>query len=74
MGVIQVQAESTGSALAGASEGDGERHVFAAGTEASGEFRCSGCGYGVVVRTLLPACPMCRGRVWEEPAANPFDD
>lgn len=36
-----------------------------AGTEASGEFRCSDCGYGAVVRRALPSCPMCGGTVWE---------
>jgi hypothetical protein len=38
-----------------------------AGADAAGEFRCVECGYGVIVRTVLPACPMCRGVVWESP-------
>jgi rubrerythrin len=36
-----------------------------AGTEVSGEFRCSDCGYGAVVQRALPLCPMCGGTVWE---------
>jgi rubrerythrin len=36
-----------------------------AGTEASGEFRCSDCGYGAIVQRALPLCPMCGGIVWE---------
>jgi hypothetical protein len=46
----------------------------AAGSDAAGEFRCADCGYGVVVSTVLPACPMCRGTVWErrEPSASRF--
>ena len=36
-----------------------------AGTEVSGEFRCSDCGYGAVVHRALPPCPMCGGTVWE---------
>jgi hypothetical protein len=36
-----------------------------AGTDASGEFRCSDCGYGAVVHRALPPCPMCGGTVWE---------
>jgi hypothetical protein len=36
-----------------------------AGTEVSGEFRCSDCGYGAVVHRALPLCPMCGGNVWE---------
>ena len=36
-----------------------------AGTEAAGEFRCIGCGYGAVVQRVVPACPMCAGTVWE---------
>jgi rubrerythrin len=35
------------------------------GTPASGEFRCADCGYGAVVRRVLPPCPMCGGTVWE---------
>jgi rubrerythrin len=35
-----------------------------AGTEASGEFRCTDCGYGAVVQHTLPPCPMCGGTVW----------
>lgn len=30
-----------------------------AGTPATGEYRCTGCGYGVTVFTRLPRCPMC---------------
>ena len=41
-----------------------------AGTDVSGEFRCSDCGYGAVVRRVLPACPMCGGTVWESRAAH----
>jgi rubrerythrin len=36
-----------------------------AGTETSGEFRCSDCGYGAVVQRALPPCPMCGGSIWE---------
>jgi hypothetical protein len=36
-----------------------------AGTDVSGEFRCSDCGYGAVVQRALPPCPMCGGTVWE---------
>lgn len=35
-----------------------------AGSDASGEFRCADCGYGAVVKQVLPPCPMCRGTVW----------
>ena len=38
---------------------------FLAGTRASGEFRCTDCGYGAVVQRALPPCPMCHGTVWE---------
>jgi len=37
----------------------------AAGSDASGEFRCADCGYGVVVQRVLPPCPMCHGAAWE---------
>jgi rubrerythrin len=64
--------ESERSHRAVLSSGDGEPVFHAAGEEARGEFRCAECGYGVIVRTALPACPMCRGAVWEEPGASPF--
>jgi rubrerythrin len=38
---------------------------LAAGRNAEGEFRCAECGYGVIVRTVLPQCPMCRGLLWQ---------
>jgi rubrerythrin len=44
-----------------------------AGTEVSGEFRCSECGYGAVVRRALPPCPMCGGTVWESRAPRFVD-
>jgi rubrerythrin len=37
----------------------------AAGVRVSGEFRCADCGYGAIVRSALPPCPMCGGTVWE---------
>jgi hypothetical protein len=30
-----------------------------------GEYRCAGCGYGIVTMSGLPACPMCHGSSWE---------
>ena len=39
-----------------------------AGTEISGEFRCTDCGYGAVVHRALPQCPMCGNTVWESQA------
>ena len=59
---------SEGAAL----EKDGVPVFRAAGTEATGEYHCADCGYGVTVRLLLPVCPMCRGRSWEAPATSPF--
>jgi rubrerythrin len=38
---------------------------FVAGTQIGGEFRCADCGYGAVVHSTLPPCPMCGGTVWE---------
>jgi hypothetical protein len=29
------------------------------------QYCCGTCGYGIVVRTLPAACPMCRGTMWE---------
>jgi hypothetical protein len=36
-----------------------------AGTSVCGEFRCSDCRYGAVIRRELPLCPMCGGSIWE---------
>jgi hypothetical protein len=52
---------------------DGEYVAFReSGEAAKGSFRCSDCGYGVVVTGALPTCPMCGGTVWEESAWSPF--
>lgn len=53
--------------------GDGDYVEFLrAGAPATGEFRCSGCGYGVTVQAKLPLCPMCAGTTWEPAAWSPF--
>ena len=44
-----------------------------AGAPAKGEYRCTGCGYGVTVYSQLPRCPMCGADdAWEQLAWNPF--
>ena len=60
--------------LAGADrEFDGDFVAFLhTGDPAKGSFRCSECGYGVVVTDALPRCPMCGGGVWEEAPWNPL--
>jgi rubrerythrin len=45
---------------------------YAAGDRAIGEFRCSGCGYGVMIGATLPHCPMCGGQAWERGLWAPF--
>ena len=35
------------------------------GTPTRGEFQCSACGYGIAIRGVLPACPMCGAETWE---------
>lgn len=59
---------SNGAAL----DTDGDPVFVRAGSEATGEYHCADCGYGVTVRRLLPVCPMCRGRSWEGAATSPF--
>lgn len=60
-----VQAETLPVRLGPAVEDPGFVDFAAAGSEASGEFRCADCGYGAVIQAVLPPCPMCRGAVWE---------
>lgn len=43
------------------------------GSPAVGTFHCSGCGYGVTVRTTLPRCPMCSGETWEHSSTSTFN-
>jgi hypothetical protein len=43
-----------------------------AGTNATGQFHCADCGYGVTIHTELPRCPMCGGESWEEAAWSPL--
>jgi hypothetical protein len=43
-----------------------------AGGAADEDVVCSGCGYGVAARTILPPCPMCSGRIWEVARTSGF--
>jgi rubrerythrin len=43
-----------------------------AGTHATGEFHCAGCGYGVTIHSELPRCPMCGGGEWEAVSWSPL--
>jgi rubredoxin len=53
--------------------GDGDYVEFSkTGTQASGAFHCSGCGYGVSVQAQLPRCPMCGGTTWEMAGSSVF--
>jgi rubrerythrin len=65
---MQVEPKRTESEVPG---GDGLPVFFTAGSTALGEYRCAECGYGIVARTVLPACPMCRGLSWEDPTTSP---
>lgn len=63
---VEVQADEAANAVGALPVGDSGFAAFAvAGEDVSGEFRCSDCGYGAVVRRALPPCPMCGGTVWE---------
>jgi hypothetical protein len=46
--------------------GDRTGSALSSATEERVEFRCTGCGYGIVVSGSLPLCPMCRSSDWEE--------
>lgn len=51
---------------------DGFVEFFASGSRVKGEYHCAECGYGVTVFTVLPRCPMCGGRAWEQSTWSPF--
>jgi rubrerythrin len=52
--------------IQGAGERRGVAELLLAGQPGAGEFRCSRCGYGVIVQLELPRCPMCSGTAWEQ--------
>lgn len=66
---MQIEARSLERATP---DSDGVPAFLTAGSGALGEFRCAQCGYGVIVRRVLPECPMCRGHSWEDPATSPY--
>ena len=51
---------------------DGAPDFFRTGSEANGEYYCAECGYGVTIFAVLPLCPMCGGRAWEQSNWSPF--
>jgi rubrerythrin len=58
---------------ANAGDSDGDYVVFLhAGDGAKGSYRCTDCGYGVVITAALPLCPMCGSSDWEESEWSPF--
>jgi hypothetical protein len=42
------------------------------GAHATGEFHCSECGHVVTVSHVLPRCPTCDGKSWEQSEWHPF--
>lgn len=58
-----------------AEDSDVERGMVAAGRGRKGkraEYRCAGCGYGIVVYGPAPSCPMCREARWQHVEWRPF--
>jgi hypothetical protein len=53
-------------------EPDDYVEFWPAGTRAKGEFRCVGCSYGVTIYHVLPRCPNCGEKLWEQTAWSPF--
>ena len=43
-----------------------------AGAPAAGHFCCVACGHAVTCVGLLPPCPGCGSRLWEDAATSPF--
>lgn len=48
---------------------DEELHALAA---VAAEYHCADCGYGAILRSARPLCPMCGGSTWEEGVSSPF--
>ena len=51
---------------------DGFVEFLSSGQRATGEYHCAECGYGVTIFAVLPLCPMCGGRAWEQSTWSPF--
>jgi hypothetical protein len=54
---------------------EAERAMVAAGGGGKGkrvEYRCAGCGYGIVVYGRAPSCPTCSGVRWHHVEWRPF--
>jgi rubrerythrin len=52
-----------------------EGGMVAAGRSTKGkraEYRCAGCGYGIIVYGQPPSCPLCREPRWEHVEWRPF--
>jgi rubrerythrin len=52
-----------------------EGSTVAAGRRRKGkraEYRCAGCGYGIIVYGQPPSCPMCHQPRWEHVEWRPF--
>jgi rubredoxin len=64
--------EQAGVAVEPTAGEDEHTELVHTGTVAVGEFRCSECGYGVIVHRELPSCPMCGGTSWEQVPWSPI--
>ena len=51
---------------------EGSSGPLVAGSDASGDYQCVECGYGVTVRQVLPTCPMCGSQTWERTVSRRF--
>ena len=62
------------AAPSGAALGPADEYVefWQAGAVARGLFCCVACGWRLVSAHVLPSCPSCDGRLWEELATSPF--
>ena len=43
-----------------------------AGSTSRMDVCCAGCGYGAVVESMPPQCPMCSGTTWDFAAWRPL--
>jgi hypothetical protein len=58
-----------------AEDSEVERGMVTAGSGRKGkraQYRCTACGYGIVVYGQAPSCPMCREARWEHVEWRPF--
>jgi hypothetical protein len=72
MSTLRVDYERAAPPGAALDPGDDFVEFWHAGAAVRGLFSCVACGRSVVSARVLPPCPSCDGRLWEDAGTSPF--